>query len=379
VKTVYLKSVDIFRVLLAVGITAFVIGQFLDRSLGTCNIVNIVKGAPFVLGSKERLSSNPFVNNNYWHNRYVDGNVATLPYPHYWPVDEMFDAIEEVMKAYHPASRYRLAAFTNYEWMSGDFLTYKIWQHRLNSKISLTLPLPPPKDRVLQEFLGSYEFLITKSGDIFKENFYVLSWAKESQEFVKQMLASDGQVLKRHNFKVLRRFSLPDGSFGTVWVSDNVGKVLPLLDLFPASRVSAPDRHVNKAFFMIDGKAREIVFLHPPSGPGISEVRWPDLKIPAGASFEFGIALDQNVWAPEKGDGVGFSVDIERNGTRENVFAMYLDPKNKSSDRKWFDYRIDLSKYGGSQVDLILSTSSGPRGDHSFDHAGWSNLTIRGK
>ena len=40
------------------------------------------------------------------------------------------------------------------------------------------------------------------------------------------------------------------------------------------------------------------------------------------------------------------------------VFAHYLDPKHQPEQRKWNDFKIDLSKFGKRKIELILETKT---------------------
>jgi uncharacterized protein YbaR (Trm112 family)/predicted SAM-dependent methyltransferase len=119
----------------------------------------------------------------------------------------------------------------------------------------------------------------------------------------------------------------------------------------------------------INEDSRRTLFQHPPSKIDF------DVQIPARAELRFGIGLSMEVWDPNKGDGVRFSVLAESTP----IFDKYIDPKNDPADRRWFDYKIDLSKYVGKQIRLSFVTDPGPRFDDSYDWAGWSNPMLLAK
>ncbi len=82
------------------------------------------------------------------------------------------------------------------------------------------------------------------------------------------------------------------------------------------------------------------------------------------------IALNPESWPYT--DGVEFVVSALIEGEREDVlFSRYVNPKDRPDDRKLIPVEIDLSRYRGREFTLTLSTNAGPRGDASFDWAGW--------
>jgi hypothetical protein len=59
---------------------------------------------------------------------------------------------------------------------------------------------------------------------------------------------------------------------------------------------------------------------------------------------------------------------------RKLLYDRYIDPKHDPAERRWMDARIDLSRYRGKRVTLLFTTSGGPRGDTSYDWAGWGGV-----
>jgi hypothetical protein len=360
-----------------VAIAVFCIGNYLEKSLGTRNIFTILSESPQVLFTSKRMEINPFVNKPYWINAYVDGNIATLPYPHYWPVEEMLREIEKVINSRAVLQNYRLALLTNYEWMTGDFVRYKLLQLRQQDQIQFYLPLPPPCDRPIEEFLEEYDFVIIKTGKILKNDFYGLAWADQSQEFVDLLTVQDYKLLKENDFRLLCEFPLPDGSKGSVWMSRSRLSSYSLIDALPfAERSVMQPGYVSTSTYNIDGDKRLVLFLHPSAPPAVTEIRWKNIPIPPRARLVFGITISPDTWLPDHGDGVEFVVDITSGGMRRRLFRKYIDPKNNAAERHWQDHEISLDEFAGQKVDVILSTTAGPGGNLNYDHAGWSGLRI---
>jgi hypothetical protein len=115
-----------------------------------------------------------------------------------------------------------------------------------------------------------------------------------------------------------------------------------------------------------------VLFEHPPS-----EIEY-QLHIPTDSiSLNFCIGMDQNVWSPEKGDGVQFDIYINKLGERKKIFSEYIDPKNNPADQKWFCSEINLSQFQNKTINLSFVTLPGPKGSNSFDWAGWGDLYLK--
>jgi hypothetical protein len=80
------------------------------------------------------------------------------------------------------------------------------------------------------------------------------------------------------------------------------------------------------------------------------------------------------VWDPAKGDGVGFEIAVEVNGRREVVYQRVIDPKHNPAHRHWLDDAVDLTRFAGRPVILILSTD--PLTNGASDWAGWGDLRL---
>jgi hypothetical protein len=115
-----------------------------------------------------------------------------------------------------------------------------------------------------------------------------------------------------------------------------------------------------------------VLFEHPPS-----EIEYP-MKIPTDAlSFNFCIGMDQNVWSPEKGDGVEFDIFINQSGDKKKIFSQYIDPKNNPADQKWQCSKINVSQYQNKTINISFVTLPGPMGDSSYDWAGWGDINLK--
>ena len=98
--------------------------------------------------------------------------------------------------------------------------------------------------------------------------------------------------------------------------------------------------------------------------------------LPAHAQFKTALALNPAIWHPDKGDGVEFVVRLQAGAQGHELLRRYIDPKHSAADHTWHTVSIDLSAYGGQQVQLALTTLPGPKGDSSYNWAGWAQPKI---
>ena len=124
--------------------------------------------------------------------------------------------------------------------------------------------------------------------------------------------------------------------------------------------------------FTINKEKRAIMFEHP-----TAEIQFNEIGIPKNAVLQFGIAINPEVW-DKSGDGVTFEITVvDQKSAKIQIFSSYIDPKANSSDRKWSDHDVDLTDFAGQKVSFIFGTTPGPRGDATYDGAGWSNPQVR--
>jgi len=150
--------------------------------------------------------------------------------------------------------------------------------------------------------------------------------------------------------------------------------VLPIaynfLDHFPvAEQVTQGLGEVRIVTQTIDYEPRPLLFQHPSSQVAYS------LTLPLRSTLYFGYGMAPEVWSPGKGDGVEYNIYVQRPEepyTLYRVFHHYIDPKNNLEDRRWFDERVDLSRFGGQTVKIIFEALPGPAGNANYDWGGWS-------
>lgn len=123
----------------------------------------------------------------------------------------------------------------------------------------------------------------------------------------------------------------------------------------------------------INYDTRTILFQHPSSRVTYS------VTLPTRASIQFGLGTSQEVWSAENSDGVEYTLyvrSLEDPLTLHKVYQRKIDPMNNPDDRRWFDERIDLSSFGGQEVEIIFEAMPGPAENFDFDWGGWGNPVL---
>ena len=94
--------------------------------------------------------------------------------------------------------------------------------------------------------------------------------------------------------------------------------------------------------------------------PGLAGTRltWK-VRVPDDGWLRVNLGLKPEVWE-KPGDGVLFMVLVSDGKASDQLFTQHVDPFNKPADRRWIPVMVDLSAYGGEQVDLIFNTYASP-------------------
>lgn len=85
----------------------------------------------------------------------------------------------------------------------------------------------------------------------------------------------------------------------------------------------------------------------------------------------FGVGMGTTI-----GDGATGFVIVEYKGKRDTVYQRYLNPANNTSERRWFDEQVNISKYDGKDIKFTFATNPGPDRDYTADWFGWSTPVI---
>lgn len=135
-----------------------------------------------------------------------------------------------------------------------------------------------------------------------------------------------------------------------------------------SARIRRSDRErVLITSFTIGGKKENVLFENPNT-----EVTYK-MKIPEESSLKFSLALNPEVWSPDKGKGVEFELRLNASGNSEKIFSRFIDPKSRPEDRKWHDVEIDLGQYAKKRVAISFITRSE---NTDYGWAGWGRPRI---
>ena len=94
--------------------------------------------------------------------------------------------------------------------------------------------------------------------------------------------------------------------------------------------------------------------------PGVAGTRiiWK-VRVPDDGWLSVNLALQQDAWT-KPGDGVLFKVLVSDGKASDELFTQHVDPFGNAADRRWIPVMVDLSAYGGEQIDLIFNTYASP-------------------
>ena len=73
-------------------------------------------------------------------------------------------------------------------------------------------------------------------------------------------------------------------------------------------------------------------------------------------------------------DGMGFKLEIKDGEAVQTLFETHIDPRNVPADREGRQVRINLSRYAGREIELLLSTDARLTGNGFGDYGGWAGL-----
>jgi hypothetical protein len=121
------------------------------------------------------------------------------------------------------------------------------------------------------------------------------------------------------------------------------------------------------ALVSINGDTRRSIFAHP-----TATLAWR-LNVPENARLRVALGIRPEAWN-RSGNGVVFRVGVASGGRYEELLRRHVHPMLWAADRRWVPVTVDLSPFGSQEVDLVLSTETGPdreRVDSRFDWAVW--------
>jgi hypothetical protein len=149
-------------------------------------------------------------------------------------------------------------------------------------------------------------------------------------------------------------------------------KIFDLLAAFPRAtlHVHGP-AYVDRDTYSVGGELRPSLFLHP-----TASAVFPPVRVSPEAVLTFRIGVIDEAW-DKPGDGVEFIVFVQRSNDAETkVFSRYIDPQHNPQDRRWFEERVSLRRFGDQDVRITLATGPGPANNFSYDWGVWSEPQI---
>jgi len=123
---------------------------------------------------------------------------------------------------------------------------------------------------------------------------------------------------------------------------------------------------IGHTFWGINNIWKEVIFWSP-QPDGKSYIYYDNIELSTKPLLKFSIGTSPDAWE-EEGDGVLFEIYVDN----DVVFSKYIDPKNNLSDRKWYNFELDLSDYAGRNVQIKFATSGNPN-NVVDDYALWGD------
>lgn len=144
-----------------------------------------------------------------------------------------------------------------------------------------------------------------------------------------------------------------------------------LVDLLTDATIDAPAEHyVDLEKTILAREVETAIFQHPPS-----TITFPPILIAKHAVLRFACGIKQAVWLRIK-NAVEFTITIETDGRRKQIFSQRLDPRSRETDRAWQRHELNLSEYAGARARISLQTRTGWRRSNEYAWAAWANPQI---
>ena len=100
---------------------------------------------------------------------------------------------------------------------------------------------------------------------------------------------------------------------------------------------------------------RPALTLRPLSGKRRS-VAAITLNVPPGARLQSSVSVHPEKWFNHPPSSVTFGVRARVDGELHSLYRRTIRPQQDYRDRHWFDFEIDLSDFGGSEIQLEFTT-----------------------
>lgn len=141
-----------------------------------------------------------------------------------------------------------------------------------------------------------------------------------------------------------------------------------LVDLLATASIDAPAPHyVDLEKMILEREVETAIFQHPSS-----TVTFPALKVGNDAVLYFAYGIKEVAW-PQIKNEVRFTIGVESTSGYEKVFDAKLHPRKRKADRGWHRRELDLSRFAGQSIKIVLRTRVGWRRSTQHAWAGWAN------
>lgn len=198
--------------------------------------------------------------------------------------------------------------------------------------------------------------------------------ASEAPELVSSMLGNGSYDFRQPINKRLLQLSSVKYLITRRLYGDPNRRIEELLDQQGSSGPFA--QQVEEADFVMDGQQREAILMRNP----VTRLPYRLEVKPGQTAFHLSYGMSPGVFDIPYGNGAAFTIEArDESGSISRLFSTYIDPKHNKLERHWFDADIDLSRYEGQKIEILLSTDPGPKGDSSFDWTAWSDFRFRGE
>lgn len=136
--------------------------------------------------------------------------------------------------------------------------------------------------------------------------------------------------------------------------SGNAGAIDLLTQFEQATKKPSPE-----SFTLVDATlGNETKKAVAPAGVIGTRIIWK-VRVPDDGWLHVNVGQKAESWDKE-GDGVLFKVLVSDGKASDELFTQHVNAFGNAADRRWIPVYVDLSAYGGEQVDLIFNTYASP-------------------
>ncbi len=121
----------------------------------------------------------------------------------------------------------------------------------------------------------------------------------------------------------------------------------------------------------VGGVTKPSIWIDPPTA-----LTYPALQLGQRTSLRCAVAIHPLIWNSAGADGAVFRVGVRVNGETVILSERYLNPTGRPQERCWNLFEVDLSKYAGRKVDLVLDNTAGPAGNDYGDWCIWGDVVL---